>query len=159
MSICQWPRLLDSLDKADVFGKSNRSTERALRGVDLNQNLEALVENPLSNRTPEQLEHDVRTFARIKDLTEYTDLLQKGAKVAKDPKVYAAIRGITEEEKRALQDETRAGIRLDRMLALFSDNKQGANLNFPDAFGLSKDNDYWIIGLVNAAPYIAAALM
>ena len=38
----------------------------------------------------------------------------------------------------------------------------GANLNWPQAFGLNtKDssNDVWILGLVNAAPYFAAALL
>ena len=38
----------------------------------------------------------------------------------------------------------------------------GANLNWPQAFGLNtKDssNDVWILGLVNAAPYFAASLL
>lgn len=38
----------------------------------------------------------------------------------------------------------------------------GANLNWPREFRLDTDrksNDFWILGLVNAAPYIAAALM
>ena len=38
----------------------------------------------------------------------------------------------------------------------------GANLNWPKDFGLDlnpKSNDFWILGLVNAAPYIAASLM
>ena len=38
----------------------------------------------------------------------------------------------------------------------------GANLNWPDAFNLDVDksrNDVWILGLVNAAPYFAAALV
>jgi hypothetical protein len=41
----------------------------------------------------------------------------------------------------------------------------GANLTFPKDFGIAApagtpegDKDNWIVGLVNAAPYIAAAL-
>lgn len=35
----------------------------------------------------------------------------------------------------------------------------GANLSFPAAFGLSEgvDRDFWIIGLVNSAPYLGSA--
>jgi hypothetical protein len=38
----------------------------------------------------------------------------------------------------------------------------GANLNWPKAFGLDTDtssNDVWVLGLVNAAPYFASAFM
>ena len=38
----------------------------------------------------------------------------------------------------------------------------GANLNWPQAFGLNtseNNNDIWIFGLVNAAPYFASAAM
>ncbi|KAL6720886.1 hypothetical protein ACLMJK_002811 [Lecanora helva] len=48
---------------------------------------------------------DVREFARAKHLEEHADLLKRGAQVAKDPRFFEAIRGITEEEKQALRDE------------------------------------------------------
>lgn len=37
-----------------------------------------------------------------------------------------------------------------------------ANLNWPDEFGLdtkTNNNDVWILGLVNAAPYFASAFV
>lgn len=63
------------------------------------------IENPLAHLTPEQLLRDVRDFARSKHLEEHLDLLRKGAQVAKDPRFFEAIRGITEVEKKALRDE------------------------------------------------------
>lgn len=63
------------------------------------------IENPLAHLTPEQLLRDVRDFARANHLEEHVELLKKGAQVAKDPRFYEAIRGITENEKQALRDE------------------------------------------------------
>lgn len=63
------------------------------------------IENPLSHLTPEQLLRDVRDFARTNHLDEHVELLKKGAQVAKDPRFFEAIRGITETEKQALRDE------------------------------------------------------
>lgn len=63
------------------------------------------IENPLAHLTPEQLLRDVRDFARTNHLEELAELLKKGAQVAKDPRFFEAIRGITEVEKQALRDE------------------------------------------------------
>ena len=63
------------------------------------------IENPLAHLTPEQLLRDVRDFARAYRLDDHVELLKKGAQVAKDPRFFEAIRGITEVEKQALRDE------------------------------------------------------
>lgn len=63
------------------------------------------IENPLAHLTPEQLLRDVRDFARSTNLEEHLEILKKGAQVAKDPRFFEAIRGITEVEKEALRDE------------------------------------------------------
>ena len=63
------------------------------------------IENPLAHLKPEQLLRDVRDFARANNLEEHVELLKKGAQVAKDPRFFEAIRGITEIEKQALRDE------------------------------------------------------
>ncbi|KAL8777239.1 MAG: hypothetical protein Q9213_007952 [Squamulea squamosa] len=97
---------------------SGRSAEEAIKGVDLNQNIEALIENPLSHLTPEQLERDVRAFARLKGLDDYLDLLERGAQIAKDPQLYESIHGVTENEKRALRDERYRRFRQPRALYL-----------------------------------------
>ena len=63
------------------------------------------IENPLVHLTPEQLQRDVRAFARSKGLEEHLDVLKKGAQIAKDPRYYETIPGVTEYEKQALRDE------------------------------------------------------
>ncbi|KAL8896399.1 MAG: hypothetical protein Q9207_007725, partial [Kuettlingeria erythrocarpa] len=84
----------------------SRSAESALRqGVNLNQNIKALIENPLSHLTPDQLERDARNFARLAGLEEHLALIGKGARIAQDPQYYETIPGVTEEEKEALRDE------------------------------------------------------
>lgn len=76
------------------------------------------IENPLSHLTPEQLQRDVRTFAREKGLEEYSDLLERGAHIAKDPQFFEAIQGVTEREKQALRDERTRSFRQPRALYL-----------------------------------------
>ncbi|KAL9635848.1 MAG: hypothetical protein Q9164_003211, partial [Protoblastenia rupestris] len=151
------------------------STEEGLKHVDLNHNVEALIENPLGHLTPEQLLRDVREFARAKKLDAHLDLLKKGAQIAKDPTCFEVVRGITEEEKLALYNETHHrfrqpwGLYISTIVCCIGATVQGwdqtgsngANLNWPKAFGLDTEenpNDVWILGLVNAAPYFAAAL-
>ena len=63
------------------------------------------IENPLAHLTPEQLLRDVRDFAREQRLEPHVEILKKGAQIAKDPRFFEAIRGITEPEKQALRDE------------------------------------------------------
>ncbi|CAF9916300.1 MAG: hypothetical protein HETSPECPRED_002817 [Heterodermia speciosa] len=155
---------------------TSRSAEDALKGVDLNRNIEALIENPLAHLTPEQLQRDVRAFARSKGLEDHLDLLKKGAQIAKDPRYFETIPGVTDEEKQALRDEKSHRFRQPFALYLTiivcsigaavqgwdQTGANGANLNWPQAFGLDqhvRPNDVWIIGLVNAAPYLAAALI
>ena len=132
------------------------------------------IENPLGHLTPEQLLRDVREFARSKGLDQHLSLLKKGAQIAKDPRCFEVVRGITEEEKNALYDEEHH--RYKQPFALYATivtccigaavqgwdqtGSNGANLNWPQAFGVSSDsNGTWILGLVNAAPYFASALM
>lgn len=63
------------------------------------------IENPLAHLTPDQLQRDVRAFARSKGLEDYLDLLRRGAQIAKDPRYFETIPGVTEHEKQALRDE------------------------------------------------------
>ncbi|KAL8893487.1 MAG: hypothetical protein Q9192_005214, partial [Flavoplaca navasiana] len=155
---------------------SGRSAEEALKGVDLNRNIEALIENPLSHLTPEQLQRDVRAFARSNGLHEHLELLERAAQIAKDPHYFESVPGVTDREKVALGDERHRSFRQPHALYLTiiicsigaavqgwdQTGSNGANLNWPEAFGLNTErtsNDFWILGLVNAAPYIAASLI
>lgn len=134
------------------------------------------IENPLGHLTPEQLLRDVREFARSKGLDEYLSLLKKGAQIAKDPRSYEVVRGITDAEKEALYNEENHRFRQPFSLYITiivcsvgaavqgwdQTGSNGANLNWPKAFGLNTDsssNDTWVYGLVNAAPYFAASIM
>ena len=118
----------------------------------------------------------MREFARSKGLDEYLSLLKKGAQIAKDPRSYEVVRGITDAEKEALYNEENHRFR--QPIALYitimvcsvgaavqgwdQTGSNGANLNWPKAFGLDTDsssNDTWVYGLVNAAPYFAASIM
>ncbi|KAL8736356.1 MAG: hypothetical protein Q9181_002461 [Wetmoreana brouardii] len=92
-------------DEADLLSKTSRSAEEALKGIDLNQNIEALIENPLIHVTPEQLKRDVRAFVRSTGLEEHLELFRKGAQIAKDPRIFEAIPGVTDVEKKALREE------------------------------------------------------
>ncbi|KAL9594523.1 MAG: hypothetical protein Q9219_006987 [cf. Caloplaca sp. 3 TL-2023] len=155
-----------SLGLAAIVHRS-RSAEDALRGVDLNRNIEALIENPLSHLTPDQLQRDARSFARDAGLEGYKDLIEKGARIAKDPQFFEAIPGVKQDEITALWDEKTHRFRQPSALYLTilicsigaavqgwdQTGSNGANLNWPAAFGLDTDeksNDFWILGLVNA---------
>lgn len=122
---------------------------------------------------------DVREFARSKGLDEHLSLLKKGAQVAKDPRCFEVVRGITEEEKQALNDEEHH--RFKQPFALYvtiiiccvgaavqgwdQTGSNAANLNWPRAFGLDSNDKNadargdWIFGIVNAAPYFASAMV
>ncbi|KAL8934090.1 MAG: hypothetical protein Q9211_005413 [Gyalolechia sp. 1 TL-2023] len=155
-----------SLGLAHIVHRS-RSAEDALRGVDLNRNIEALIENPLSHLTPDQLQKDARAFARTTGLGDHEDLIERGARLAKDPQYFEVIPGVTDAEKQALRDERTHRFRQPSALYLTiivcsigaavqgwdQTGLNGANLNWPAALGLDtsqSSSDFWILGLVNA---------
>lgn len=76
------------------------------------------IENPLSHLTPEQLQRDVRAFARSNRLDEHLELLERAAQIAKDPQYFNSISGVTEIEKQALHDERQRSFRQPRALYL-----------------------------------------
>ena len=76
------------------------------------------IENPLSHLSPDQLQSDARSFARSTGLELYQELIEKGARIAKDPQYYEFIPGVTEDEKTALRDERRHRFRQPKQLYL-----------------------------------------
>ncbi|KAI4169590.1 MAG: hypothetical protein LQ343_005610 [Gyalolechia ehrenbergii] len=158
---------MSSRVSSSYLADRSRSAEDALRGVDLNRNIEALIENPLAHLTPVQLQKDARSFARSTGLGEHEDLIEKGARIAKDPQYFEAIPGVTDAERQALGDERTHRFRQPSALYLTiiicsigaavqgwdQTGSNGANLNWPAAFGLDtseSSSDFWILGLVNA---------
>ncbi|KAL2163599.1 hypothetical protein VTH06DRAFT_5657, partial [Thermothelomyces fergusii] len=146
--------------------------------VDLNDNLEARIKNPLEGIPRDELMSRVHTFAEEKGLMEHIDLLRKGALVAQDPGNFENIDGdeaLTEEEKDALRNEINHKWRLPARLFLTiitcsigaavqgwdQTGTNGANIFFPDVYGIGSDSthDTILVGLLNAGPYIGSAFI
>ena len=117
-------------------------------------------------------------------MTDKIPLLQKGALVAQDPPAFEQIAELDEVELDALRNEVLHKWRQPRSLYFTvilcsigaavqgwdQTGSNGANLSWPQAFGVpdSPGNapavpgvDYsynsWIVGVVNAGPYLASA--
>ncbi len=63
------------------------------------------IKNPLAHLTPEEVTRDVETFARENELAEMTELLVKGALIAKDPPAFESVPGLKDYEKEAIRNE------------------------------------------------------
>lgn len=137
----------------------------------------------------DELIRDVENFAKEHELTEFTPLLIKGALVAKDPPAFESVEGLTEHEKEAIRNEVLHKWRQPKALYFTiilcsigaavqgwdQTGSNGANLSFPDAFNIpdgktldgtpngppnpNYERNLWLVGLVNAAPYIASAFL
>lgn len=127
---------------------------------------------------------DVTSFAHQHGLADALSLLKKGALVAQDPGNYENL-DLAEDEKEALRVEVtrkwKHPFKLYFTVAVCSigaavqgwdqTGSNGANLSFPREFGIDggerdpgpdnpyHDRDNWLVGLVNAAPYIASAFL
>jgi MFS family permease len=125
---------------------------------------------------------DVEEFAQENDLNDIIDELKKGAFVARDPSGFENMSHLDAEEKAALTKEITHKWSHTRTLYITiitcsigaavqgwdQTGSNGANLSFPIQFGIgngntpgapNQDRDNWLVGLVNAAPYIASALV
>lgn len=155
--------------------------------IDLNNNLTAKIKNPLAHVPHNELIADVEHFAKENNLQEHIPLLIRGAQVAKDPPAFESVEGITEDEKEAIRNEVLHKWRQPKALYFTiilcsvgaavqgwdQTGSNGANLSFPCAFDISDaefgcdgntfNPDYrknlWLVGLINAAPYIASAFL
>ncbi|KAJ6093285.1 hypothetical protein N7486_008574 [Penicillium sp. IBT 16267x] len=147
-----------------------------LEEVNLHNNISAKIKNPLAHLTKAQVIRDVEEFAREYDVNSILPELTKGALVARDPTAYESVPDIHEHEITALRDEVDHKWRQPRALYFTiilcsigaavqgwdQTGSNGANLSFPQAFGIPDDEsvkNQWLVGLINAAPYIASALL
>ncbi|KAF2871278.1 hypothetical protein BDV95DRAFT_595142 [Massariosphaeria phaeospora] len=151
--------------------------------VELTNNTEGEIRNPLAALSREQLFSDVDTFARENGLLDALPMLRKGALVAQSPALFKEIEELDEHERTALREETTHRFKLPRTLyaCLFLNSiaaaiqgwdqtgSNGANLAFSKQFNLPDkgpvceaagtcEMNSWIIGFVNSCPYIAIAL-
>lgn len=155
---------------------SNDATSMSEVGVPVAIQENAKVQNPLSGLPKERLLHDVEEFAAEKGLTEHLDMLKKGALLAQAPADYRQITELDQEERDTITHEYthKWSHPFLLYLTIFScsigaatqgwdqTGSNGANLSFPDEFGIPESGpnagrNQWIVGVVNAAPYIASA--
>ncbi|EAU81614.1 sugar transporter [Coprinopsis cinerea okayama7 len=149
----------------------------AHRSVDLANNVEARIQNPLHGIPEATLLRQAEEFAIDHGLEDKVDLFKKGALLAQNPADFESIPGMTEEEKEHIRRETTH--RWSQSKALYmtivicslaaavqgwdQTGSNGANLSFPKEFGIytedendpNKDRYDWIVGIVNAGPYLA----
>ncbi len=113
-------------------------------------------------------------------MVDVIPLMRKGALVAQDPPNFENVDGLTDGERDALRNEFLHKWRQPRALYFTvilcsigaavqgwdQTGSNGANLSFPEAFGIghgetpghpNQDRDNWLVGLINAGPYIASA--
>ncbi|KAL5507358.1 hypothetical protein ACEPAH_6814 [Sanghuangporus vaninii] len=141
----------------------------------LNANVSARIKNPLLGIPEEQLMADVEQFAREKDMEDILPLLKHGAIAAQNPLDFETQKGLTDEERDVLRYEITHKWKQPRSLYFTiilcsigaavqgwdQTGSNGANLSFPDEFGIgtSSTKDTFLVGLVNAAPYIASSFI
>ncbi|KAL3464404.1 hypothetical protein BJX64DRAFT_254910 [Aspergillus heterothallicus] len=147
--------------------------------INLNKNTSAKIKNPLADLSEAQVLRDVDDFAREYELNDILPSLRKGSLIARDPENFRTVAGMTPEEVQVIQDETDHKWRQPRALYFTiilcsvgaavqgwdQTGSNGANLKMPEALGIpEKDNpnaerNQWLVGVVNAAPYIASAVI
>ncbi|KAJ5918825.1 hypothetical protein N7454_009969 [Penicillium verhagenii] len=147
-----------------------------LEEVNLENNITARIQNPLAHLTQAEVIQGVSEFAHRYEVTDILPELTKGALVARDPSSFEHVPNITETEVAAIRDEVLHKWRQPKALYFTiilcsigaavqgwdQTGSNGANLSFPEAFGIPGDKsikNQWIIGLINAAPYIASAVL
>ncbi|KAK5118188.1 hypothetical protein LTR85_008168 [Meristemomyces frigidus] len=165
----------------DAFETENEKhfVDEALEDTDINNNVSAKIKNPLAGIHHTTLMRDVEEFGDEYNLQEIVPLLKKGALVAQNPGEFENVEGLDESEKNALRDEVVHKWRQPRAMYFTvilcsvgaavqgwdQTGSNGANLSFPTEFGIptsdTTDPNYernlWLVGLINAAPYIASA--
>ncbi|KAF8635108.1 hypothetical protein AX15_000546 [Amanita polypyramis BW_CC] len=139
------------------------------------------IQNPLYGIPKGKLLRQVEKFAQERDLEDILPELQKGALLAQNPKDFENMPELDEADKEIIRRETTHKWRQPKDLYLTvvicslaaavqgwdQTGSNGANLSFPDEFHISTDptkslqaaRNQWIVGLINAGPYIASCLL
>ncbi|KAK5117303.1 hypothetical protein LTR62_005920 [Meristemomyces frigidus] len=108
-----------------------RVADEAQGDVDFSNNVSARIINPPAGIPHDVLLREVEDFAATYDLSEIAPLLKKGALIAQNPGDFDDVEGLADDEREALRNETN-----------------------PDY-----TRNLWLVGLINAAPYIASAFI
>ncbi|GJJ05947.1 hypothetical protein Clacol_000134 [Clathrus columnatus] len=141
------------------------------------ENINALLVNPLIGFTHDELDVQGRDFAKRHELGHLEEEFAKGAIIAQDATAFESLPMLSVEDKNTLQMEITHKWRQPKdlyflviacsMAAAVQGMDQtvlnGANLFFPQQFGIPQDTsdtrNQWLLGVVNAAPYICCALI
>ncbi|KAJ1026592.1 hypothetical protein NDA13_003969 [Ustilago tritici] len=140
------------------------------------------MNNPLTGIPKEELLRQVEVFAQEKGITDELECLKRGVLLAQRPADFQSIEEPSEEEKKAVahQYARRWSHSLLLYMTIFTcwigaatqgwdqTGSNSANLSFPQESGIPESGpglseadaqkNQWIVGVVNAAPYIASAL-
>ncbi|KAK0220814.1 hypothetical protein EDD85DRAFT_275555 [Armillaria nabsnona] len=148
--------------------------------INLVNNVNARIQNPLHGIPQDKLLAQVEEFTREKDFDEYIETFKKGALLAQRPGEFETLPLLDEADREAIRREKThkwsqpKDLYITIIMCSLAAVVQGwdqtgsnaANLSFAGKFGLSTaDNDpnrerhEWIVGAINAAPYIACALL
>ena len=112
-------------------------------------------------------------------MTDHIPLVQKGALVAQNPPAFEQIAELEDSEREALRNEVLHKWRQPKALYVTvilcsvgaavqgwdQTGSNGANLSWPTALGVPNEGpnqtatNGWIVGVVNAGPYIASAFL
>ncbi|KAF8970958.1 sugar transporter [Flammula alnicola] len=148
--------------------------------IDLVNNIQARIQNPLHGIPQNILLKQVELFTKEKGLEDKTELFKKGALLAQNPRDFEDISELSEEDKEIIRRETTHRWSQSRELYMTivicslaaavqgwdQTGSNGANLSFPQEFGITSEpgnpranvND-WIVGVINSGPYIASCLV
>ena len=162
-----------SQTKADIALTEHREhdNEKVVAAVPVS----ARIQNPLAHLSHDELMSGVDRFVEQYQMHDISDLLRKGASVAANPAEFETVEGLDPEEVVALRREITHKWTHPRKLYFTiilcsigaavqgwdQTGSNGANLSFPQEFGIgsNRDRDNWLVGLVNAAPYIGSAFI
>ncbi|KAG6850372.1 hypothetical protein H0H93_014326 [Arthromyces matolae] len=171
----------DKIGKQDIYHDEEQH-------VNLANNVQAKIQNPLHGIPKEKLLNQVDQFAREQEMEDILPLLRKGALLAQNPKDFETIPELDEDDREAIRRETTHKWSQPRDLYLTvvvcsiaaavqgwdQTGSNGANLSFPVEFGIpttagepNAARNEWIVGLINSGglninsirPYIAACLL
>ncbi|KAL3493629.1 hypothetical protein BJX62DRAFT_70622 [Aspergillus germanicus] len=136
------------------------------------------IKNPLADLSEDQVLRDVGDFAQEHGLNDILPNLRKGSLIARDPENFRSVPSMTPDEVQVIQDETDHKWRQPRSLYFTiilcsigaavqgwdQTGSNGANLKMPEDLGIPETGPHaarnqWLVGVVNAAPYIASAVI
>ncbi|KAF9024797.1 hypothetical protein BDP27DRAFT_1248583 [Rhodocollybia butyracea] len=160
--------------------KGSFENQKEQRRIDLANNVDARIHNPLHGIPKEKLLSQVDAFALEKGLEEALPFLRKGAVLAQNPKDFEVQPELDDEDRAILRREITHKWSQPRDLCMTfiicsiaaavqgwdQEGSNGANLSFPVVFGIDDSTDapdastnQWIVGLINSGPFVGSSLL